>query len=147
MASVPIGWVTWPSAARFSQETNRQAPTRASRACTVFMPASRMGPRGTTGGQGSGAVILSVIPLGATPPDQRSPTGLCTKPDLQGKHQEFLEELFGTRHGLLAVSNMATLGHQIYQRMSALGRFIPLDCQPLVADLKDQFARVAGVAD
>jgi magnesium transporter len=64
-----------------------------------------------------------------------------------GDPEQFLEELFGTRHGLLAVSNMAALGHQIYQRMSALGRFIPPDCQPLVTDLEDQFARVAGVAD
>ena len=64
-----------------------------------------------------------------------------------GDPEQFLEELFGTRHALLAVSNMATLGHQIYQRMAALGRFIPPDCQPLVADLVDQFARVAGVAD
>jgi magnesium transporter len=64
-----------------------------------------------------------------------------------GDPEQFLEELFGTRHGLLAVSNMATLGHQIYQRMSALGRFIPPEGQPLVADLKDQFARVSGVAD
>jgi magnesium transporter len=31
--------------------------------------------------------------------------------------------------------------------MSALTRVIPPDCQPLVADLEDQFARVAGVAD
>jgi Mg2+ and Co2+ transporter CorA len=64
-----------------------------------------------------------------------------------GDPEQFLEELFGTRHGLLAVSNMATLGHQLYQRMSALSRFIPADRQPLVADLEDQFARVAGVAD
>jgi magnesium transporter len=64
-----------------------------------------------------------------------------------GDPEQFLEELFGTRHALLAVSNMATLGHQIYQRMAALARVIPPDCQPLVADLKDQFARVAGVAD
>jgi Mg2+ and Co2+ transporter CorA len=64
-----------------------------------------------------------------------------------GDPEQFLEELFGTRHALLAVSNMATLGHQIYQRMSALGRFIPPDGQPLVTDLEDQFARVAGVAD
>jgi magnesium transporter len=64
-----------------------------------------------------------------------------------GDPEQFLEELFGTRHALLAVSNMATLGHQIYQRMSALGRFIPPDCQPLVADIEDQFARVTGVAD
>ena len=35
-----------------------------------------------------------------------------------GDPEQFLEELFGTRHALLAVSNMATLGHQIYQRMS-----------------------------
>ena len=63
-----------------------------------------------------------------------------------GDPEQFLEELFGTRHALLAVSNMATLGDQIYQRMAALGRFIP-DCQPLVADLEDQFARVGGVAD
>ena len=64
-----------------------------------------------------------------------------------GDPEQFLEELFGTRHALLAVSNMATLGHQIYGRMSALARFIPPDCQPLVADIEDQFARVAGVAD
>jgi magnesium transporter len=64
-----------------------------------------------------------------------------------GDPEQFLEELFRTRHALLAVSNMSTLGHQIYQRMSALARLIPPDCQPLVADLKDQFARVAGVAD
>jgi magnesium transporter len=42
---------------------------------------------------------------------------------------------------------MATLGHQIYGRMSALGRFVPAEGQPLVADIEDQFARVAGVAD
>jgi hypothetical protein len=33
---------------------------------------------------------------------------------------------------------MATLGHRLYQRMSSLGRFIPADRQPLVADLEDQ---------
>ena len=64
-----------------------------------------------------------------------------------GDPEQFLEELFGTRHALLAVSNMATLGHQIYGRMSALGRFVPTEGQPLVADLEDQFARVSGVAD
>jgi magnesium transporter len=64
-----------------------------------------------------------------------------------GDPEEFLEELFGTRHALLAVSNMATLGHQIYGRMSALGRFVPPEGQPLVADIEDQFARVTGVAN
>jgi magnesium transporter len=64
-----------------------------------------------------------------------------------GNPEQFLEDLFSARHGLLAVSNMATLGHQIYRRMSALGRFVPAEGQPLVADLEDQFARVSGVAD
>jgi magnesium transporter len=64
-----------------------------------------------------------------------------------GDPEEFLEELFRTRHALLAVSNMGTLGHQIYGRMSALARFVPPDGQPLVADIEDQFARVTGVAD
>jgi Mg2+ and Co2+ transporter CorA len=64
-----------------------------------------------------------------------------------GNPEQFLEDLFSARHGLLAVSNMATLGDQLYRRMSALGRFIPADRQPLVADLEDQFARVSGVAD
>ena len=64
-----------------------------------------------------------------------------------GDPEQFLEDLFSARHGLLAVSNMAALGHQIYQRMAALTRFVPPDSQPLVADLQDQFARVAGVAD
>jgi magnesium transporter len=64
-----------------------------------------------------------------------------------GDPEEFLEELFGARHALLAASNMATLGHQLYRRMSALGRFIPADHQPLVVDLEDQFAQVSGVAD
>jgi magnesium transporter len=64
-----------------------------------------------------------------------------------GDPEQFLEELFGVRHALLAVSNMATLGHQIYQRMAALGRLIPAGGQPLVTDIEDQFARVAGVAD
>jgi magnesium transporter len=64
-----------------------------------------------------------------------------------GDPEQFLEELFGARHGLLAVSNMATLGHQLYRRMSALDRFIPPDRQPLVADLEDQFAGVSRVAD
>src|SRR4029450_11065443 len=64
-----------------------------------------------------------------------------------GDPEQFLEELFSVRHALLAPSNMATLGNQLYRRMSALGRFIPADHQPLVADLEDQFARVAGGAD
>jgi magnesium transporter len=85
--------------------------------------------------------FVEVVTREVWPLEQRVTSGHLGDPE------EFLEELFGTRHALLAVSNMATLGDEIYQRMSALGRYIPADCQPLVADLEDQFARVAGVAD
>jgi Mg2+ and Co2+ transporter CorA len=64
-----------------------------------------------------------------------------------GDPAAFLEELFRTRHALLAVANMAGLNHQIYSRMAALARFIPPDALPLVADIIDQFDRVHGVAD
>jgi magnesium transporter len=64
-----------------------------------------------------------------------------------GDPQEFLEELFRTHHALLAVSNMATMGHQIYGRMVNLARFVPPEGQPLVEDIEDQFDRVRGVAD
>jgi magnesium transporter len=85
--------------------------------------------------------FVEVVTREVWPLEQRVTSGHLGDPE------EFLEELFGTRHALLAVSNMATLGHQIYGRMSALGRFVPPDGQPLVADLEDQFARVGGVAD
>jgi Mg2+ and Co2+ transporter CorA len=90
--------------------------------------------------QGQEAFVETVTRL-VWPLEQRVTSGHLGDPE------QFLEELFGTRHALLAVSNMAALGHQIYQRMAALGRFIPPDCQPLVTDIEDQFARVAGVAD
>ena len=76
------------------------------------------------------AVTRQVWPL-----EQRVTSGQLGDPE------QFLEELFGVRHALLAASNMATLGHQLYRRMSALGRFVPADHQPLVVDLEDQFAR------
>jgi magnesium transporter len=90
--------------------------------------------------QGQEAFVETVTRQ-AWPLEQRVTSGQLGDPE------QFLEELFSARHGLLAVSNMATLGHQIYRRMSTLGRFIPADRQPLVTDLEDQFARVAGVAD
>jgi len=85
--------------------------------------------------------FVEVVTREVWPLEQRVTSGHLGDPE------EFLEELLGARHALLAVSNMATLGHQIYGRMSALGRFVPPDGQPLVADLEDQFARVGGVAD
>jgi magnesium transporter len=50
--------------------------------------------------------------------------------------EEFLEELFRARHGLIAVRTMA-----------ALSRFVPADAQPMVVDIHDQLERIKGLAD
>ena len=60
--------------------------------------------------------------------------------------EEFINELFRARHGLLAVRTMSALSAAIYGRMTALTR-IPPGGQPLVADLADQFVRVRSMAD
>jgi magnesium transporter len=126
-----------------------QAAQRETRAVLRRIEAGRLHP--TSGFELSYAVVsalaqgqeafVETLTRQVWPLEQRVTSGHLGDPE------EFLEELFAARHGLLAVSNMGTLGHQVYQRMAALARFIPPDCQPLVADIEDQFARVAGVAD
>jgi len=64
-----------------------------------------------------------------------------------GDPEQFLEELFQARHGLIAVRTMAALSRESYGRMATLVRFVPSEGQPLVADIVDQFDRVQGVAD
>jgi magnesium transporter len=61
--------------------------------------------------------------------------------------EQFLEELFRARHGLIAVKTMAALSREIYGRMATLTRFVPADAQPMVADVADQFERIKGMAD
>jgi magnesium transporter len=61
--------------------------------------------------------------------------------------EEFLEELFRARHGLIAVRTMAALSREIYGRLATLTRFVPAEGQPLVADLTDQFERITAMAD
>jgi len=63
-----------------------------------------------------------------------------------GDPEEFLNELFRARHGLLAVRTMSTLSCAIYERMATLPG-IPADERRLVADLADRFDRVRSVAD
>jgi Mg2+ and Co2+ transporter CorA len=60
--------------------------------------------------------------------------------------ERVLEEMFRTRHGLLAVGSMAASGREIYKRMSVLARVVPADTRPLVEDVVDQFDRVAALA-
>jgi Mg2+ and Co2+ transporter CorA len=61
--------------------------------------------------------------------------------------EEFLEELFRARHGLIAVRTMAALSSEIYGRLGSLTRFVPADAQPLVVDIADQFERIKAMAD
>ena len=61
--------------------------------------------------------------------------------------EEFLEELFRARHGLIAVRTMAALSREIYGRLATLTRFVPVDGQPLVVDIADQFERIKAMAD
>ncbi len=63
-----------------------------------------------------------------------------------GDPEEFLNELFRARHGLLAVRTMGALGAAIYGRMTALPD-ISSEGRRLVADMADQLGRVRSVAD
>ena len=64
-----------------------------------------------------------------------------------GNPEEFLEELFQARHGLLAARTMGALGAEVYGRVAALGDRIPAADLPLVTDMVDQLTRIRGLAD
>jgi Mg2+ and Co2+ transporter CorA len=64
-----------------------------------------------------------------------------------GNPEEFLEELFQARHGLLAVRTMGALGAEVYGRIAALEARVPADDRPLVNDVVDQLHRIRGLAD
>ncbi|ETK36865.1 CorA family divalent cation transporter [Microbispora sp. ATCC PTA-5024] len=63
-----------------------------------------------------------------------------------GDPEEFLDELFRTRHGLLTVRTMSALSSAIYGGMAGLARISP-DGQRLVAETADRFDRIRRVAD
>ena len=64
-----------------------------------------------------------------------------------GNPEQFLEELFRVRHGLLVVRTMGALSREVYGRMAAVTRAISPEAQPLVQDIADQFDQVRAVAD
>jgi magnesium transporter len=64
-----------------------------------------------------------------------------------GNPEEFLEELFQARHGLLAVRTMGALGAEVYGRIAALESRVPADDLPLVTDVVDQLSRIKALAD
>ena len=63
-----------------------------------------------------------------------------------GDTEQFLEELFGVRHGLLAVRTMAATSREVYGRMVRRAVFGAAGAAGL-ADLEDQFRRIAAMAD
>jgi magnesium transporter len=60
--------------------------------------------------------------------------------------EDFLEQLFGVRHGLQAVHTMAAMSREVYGRISRLSVFGKAGAAGL-EDLEDQFRRVAAMAD
>jgi len=60
--------------------------------------------------------------------------------------EKFLDEMFRTRHGLLAVRTIAAQTAEIYRRLTGISRAVPDGSRHLVADLVDQFERIAGLA-
>ena len=62
------------------------------------------------------------------------------------KPEPFLEEMFRVRHGLLAVSTIALLNHEVGERMATLRAFGDAS-HDLVVDLVDQFKHIAKVAE
>ncbi len=61
--------------------------------------------------------------------------------------EDFLEELFRTRHGLLAVRTMAKLSREIFDRVVTVARFVPEEGRPFIDDLVEQFDRLLGISD
>ncbi|MET0415889.1 MAG: magnesium transporter CorA family protein [Actinoplanes sp.] len=64
-----------------------------------------------------------------------------------GNPEEFLEELFQARHGLLTVRTMGALGAEVYGRIAALQARVPTIELPLVNDVVDQLTRIRALAD
>ncbi|HEY2834826.1 MAG TPA: magnesium transporter CorA family protein [Sporichthyaceae bacterium] len=65
-----------------------------------------------------------------------------------GDPEEFLEDMFRARHGLLAVRTMASASREVYGRVSGLvGTKVSADHKPYLDDLIDQFGRVTSLAE
>jgi magnesium transporter len=63
-----------------------------------------------------------------------------------GDPEQFLEELFAVRHGLLAIRTMGSLSHEVYGRMATLDVW-PGPAHALLIDLEDQFRRIGAMAE
>jgi magnesium transporter len=64
-----------------------------------------------------------------------------------GDPEAFLDEMFRTRHGLLAVSNMTTASVEVYGRMVAATPWMSAEDRRQIQDNIDQYRRVHRLAD
>jgi Mg2+ and Co2+ transporter CorA len=88
----------------------------------------------------SQATYVEAVTSDAWRLEQRVTSGQVDDPE------QFLTDLFRTRHGMLAVRTMAALSAGIYHQMADLSQ-IPQEHRAFVADAADQFDRVRAVAD
>ncbi|HZE65319.1 MAG TPA: magnesium transporter CorA family protein [Sporichthyaceae bacterium] len=67
----------------------------------------------------------------------------------EGDPEEFLEDMFRARHGLLAVRTMAAASCEVFGRVLGLmgSGAVPAQNRPIMDDLIDQFSRVCNLAD
>ncbi len=63
-----------------------------------------------------------------------------------GDAEQFLEEMFRARHGLLVVETMSSLSREVYARMAKIEAFGPGHGEYLVEDNVDQFERIRAMA-
>ncbi len=63
-----------------------------------------------------------------------------------GNPEEFLEEMFRARHGLLTVETMAGLSREVYARMAKIQAFGPGRGAELLDDSVDQFGRLRAMS-
>jgi magnesium transporter len=61
--------------------------------------------------------------------------------------EQFLDRLFRTRHGLIAVKTMAGLSREVFARMHKIEAFGPGGGQERIDDAVDQFDRLCAMAD
>lgn len=64
-----------------------------------------------------------------------------------GDPEQFLEEMFRARHGLLTVTNIAVLSREVYGRMATIEAFGPGPGELLLHDGVDQFQHLSVMAD
>ncbi|MCX5044401.1 magnesium transporter CorA family protein [Aldersonia sp. NBC_00410] len=67
--------------------------------------------------------------------------------DHMGDPEQFLDEMFRARHGLLTVSTMSSLSREVYGRMVTIEAFGPGNGQFLLQDAVDQFQHLTVMAE